>query len=171
MLSSVSNPSPPLGKCPLGYQHGVPWISINSTGWARVFPSTLAYEMFSYWLRANLCWWVFSAINQFSWTDRIKQRHKYISRQDRRVCTPVALCSLLLSADRKINGIFEPIVFLASFQLFLFGWGYFSHTVSTPVFLFNKFQWQTAIPSPSNKWSLPWGQLSWSHLHSLLLLW
>lgn len=137
LVFSLSGPSLPLGKSPLGYQQGVPWISINNTGWARVFPSTLAYEMFSYQLRANHCWWLFSAINQFSWSDRIKQRHKYISRQDRRVCTHVALCSLLLSVDRKINGISEPIVFLASFQLFFFF--LVPRCVSTPSFLFNGY--------------------------------
>jgi len=93
--------------------------------------------MFSYWLRANLCWQLFSAINQFSRTDRIKQRHKYISRRDRRVCAQVALCNLLLSADRKISGISEPIVFLASFQLFLGFFFFFSPTLFQPLFAFS----------------------------------
>lgn len=103
--------------------------------------------MFSYWLRADLCWRLFSAINQFARTDRIKRRHKYISRQDRRVCTQVALCSLLLSVDRKINGISEPIVFLASFQLFFFFF-FWLRTVFQPLFSF--------LINFSDKWpSLP----------------
>lgn len=148
MFSNSSNPSPPLGKSLLGYQHGVPRISINNTGWARVFPSTPAHEMFSYWLRANLCRQLFSAINRFSRTDGIQQRYKHISRQDRRVCTQVVLCSLRLPADRAKS--MESLSPLFSWQVFNFfcGWlFFFFHTVSTPVFLFN---FSDKLPS------LPW---------------
>lgn len=136
MFSNSSNPSPPLGKSLLGYQHGVPRISINNTGWARVFPSTPAHEMFSYWLRANLCRQLFSAINRFSRTDGIQQRYKHISRQDRRVCTQVVLCSLRLPADRAKS--MESLSPLFSWQVFNFfcGWLFFFSTLFQPLFSF-----------------------------------
>lgn len=127
----------------LGTSTGSPKLA--PTIWdGTVFSINIAQEIFSQQLRANHHRQLCAAINQFPWSDRIKQRHKYISTQDRRVCTHVALCGLLLSADRKINGISEPIVFLASFQLFFFSLFYFffftvPRCVSTPSFLFNNF--------------------------------
>lgn len=121
------SPPPPLGKCPLGYQQGVPQININNTGWARVFPSTPMCEMFSYQLRANLCWRLFSAINQFSRSDRIKQSHKHISSRIAGCAHRLHSSNLWLSVHRKkkINGISEPIVFLAIFQLFIYTYNLF----------------------------------------------
>lgn len=95
------SPPPPLGKCPLGYQQGVPQININNTGWAMVFPSTPMCEMFSYQLRANLCWRLFSAINQFSWSDRIKQSRKHISSRIAGCAHRLHSSSLWLSVHRK----------------------------------------------------------------------
>lgn len=167
LVFSLSGPSLPLGKSPLGYQQGVSWISINNTGWARLFPSTLAYEMFSYQLTANHCWWLFWAINQFSWSDRIKQRHKYISRQDRRVCTRCTLQPVIISGQKNqwniwahcFPGKFRNLYFF--FLIFLV-----PHCVSTPSFLFNHYSDKLPSPPWATSDVLPWGQLPWAHPHS-----
>lgn len=82
------------------------------------------------------------------WSDRIKQSHKHISSRIAGCAHRLHSGSLWLSVDRKINGISEPIVFLATFQLYIYTWGFLGFC---GVFLFVFFSVTNCYPFPEKQ--------------------